>query len=331
MTQLVVVICALLIVGQGILTAVIYTGAQHRVSEQLSADFEELTSEHVNDLTRRMEMYGDMLYATRGLFAATRVDTTTWDTFIHTQSAADRYIGMQTIAYAEIVTNEQLGNYERTLQTTQYAGAKIHPQNNNSQHIILTYYHEIGSPQPKLLDVLGYDIATSPERLDAMERAKSTGSMTATSRIKMVPIGNAGFLLVLPLSERFGNQTPNPPVFGYALAVFNIEKMIEATIGPRLDRYQTSLTIRDVTDTQRPVLVDRQIAAPGDSTTRTLTIRVGDRTWEMMFKMPKDVLLVPAQHYAPITALAVGTVFMLATSVVAYTVRLRGKLRDSAR
>lgn len=331
LTRLVVVICALLIVGQGILTAFVYTNAQHRVGEQLSSDFGELTSGHVNDLSRRMEMYGDMLYATRGLFAATKVDPTTWETFIHTQSASDRYAGMQTIAYAEIVPNEQIGNYRRTLQTSQYAGAQIHPQNSDSQHVILTYYHEIGQPEPKLLDVLGYDLTSSPERLAAMERAKSSGAMAATSRIDMVPIGNTGFLLVLPLSERFGNQNPNPPVFGYALAAFNIDKLITNTIGPRLDHYQTSLTIKDITDATQPVLIDRQIATPGDSVTRTATMRVGDRTWEMTFKTPKSVLLVPAQRYAPTAALAVGTVFMLATSFLAYTVQLRGKLRESAR
>ena len=132
-TRLLIFICTLLIVGQGIATAVAYTTAQRRVSQQLSSDFNDLTSEYVDSLTQHMESYADMLYATRGLFAAAPVNATSWEDFIRAQSTPKRYVGMQTLAYAEIVPDSQLSKYEHTLQTGQRGDITIHPQNSNGQ------------------------------------------------------------------------------------------------------------------------------------------------------------------------------------------------------
>lgn len=101
------------------------------------------------------------------------------------------------------------------------------------------------APLPANNKALGYDIASSPERMSALRDAMKSGKMIATPPIRLVQDNSdrTGLLLLLPV---YGDQTSTDrkPI-GFAVGVFKIEEMlIEQT-----DRSLTpsiGLTIEDV-------------------------------------------------------------------------------------
>lgn len=322
--------CALLVIGQGLLTGIAYARSQQRIATETQTNLEETTSSHVHELLHHMETYGDILYATRGLFAATEMDVDTWNSFVRAQSAPNRYAGMQAIGYAEIVPSEQLQTYERTLQTSQSPNVAIHPSHNTDKHVILTYHEGITLPGAGTLNALGFDLASSPERLAALEKARATGKMSATTGITLTATGKEGFLLILPLTQKFGQRTSGSSTFGYGVASFDFSGLIEATIGSRLDKFKTSIYIEDITDgTSSIPLLNRQSVQFTPMASRAQTLQVADRTWKITLQMPRDELLTSAQHFAPFAILAIGMGFMTATSILAYALRLRRQLKMS--
>ncbi len=319
--------CALLVVGQGLLTGITYARSQQRIAVETQTNLEEVTSSHVHELLHHMETYGDILYATRGLFAATETSADTWNNFVRGQSAPNRYAGMQAIGYAEIVSQERLPAYERTLQATQSPAIRIHPSESRDQHVILMFHEGIALPGTGSLNALGFDLAASPERYAALEKARISGKMTATASLALTATDKAGFLLILPLTEKFGQQTSGSGTFGYGIASFDFSSLIEATIGSRLDRYKTSLAIEDITNGGSIPLLTRESTQFTPLATRAQTLQVADRTWKITLQMPRDELLTSAQRLAPFAILAIGMGFMTATSILAYALRLRRQLK----
>lgn len=324
-SSLLAVVCSLLIVAGGLLTAFAFAFSQQRITERATTRFEEITNGTTTDLLRNMETYANALYAMRGLFAAANVDNEAWERFVRSQSAPNRFAGMRAIAYAQIVPDSQLQEYERMLQSTQDKNITIHPGFKAGEHIILTYHEEIALPYANLVKVMGYDYASSPERFAAFEQARKTGSIAATGRLDLIPTGNPGFILILPLTERF-DQT-NTTTFGYGIAGFEMPELVSHILGPRLDQYHTSIKITDITGDQPTELYTRQLQSSGRTTKRTMIVHVADRTWQITFEAPTSILMISVEKYVPLAILAVGFGFTAAMCILTYALRLRRKLK----
>jgi CHASE1-domain containing sensor protein len=271
-----------------------------------------------------------MLYATRGLFAATDVDAGVWDRFIHTQNAPDRYPGMKAIAYAEIVSPTGLPKHlERLRQENQSQAVVIHPERKADEHVILTYHEETALDKPTQLDALGFDLTTSPERYIAIKQAHATNKIAATSPINLVTDGSKGFLLLLPLSANPETAQDPTAIFGYSIAAFDASALINSTIGDRLEQYRTSISITDVTDGQSIPLYARSFSNSGQTITRNVTIDVANRNWRITFKSPSSSLLMVTDRWAPTVVLVVGIGSIFISCLVIYALRLRNALRCS--
>jgi CHASE1-domain containing sensor protein len=328
---LVAIAASTLIIGGGFLTATAYTVVRQQIAKQTSQKFEEITAGHAHELTRDMDKYTDAVYATKGLFAAAQVDAAVWDTFIRSQSSLDRYAGMKAIGYAEIVPQAKIGSYEQTLRATQHADITIHPAKNADEYVVLTYHQDMTEPNTKQINALGFDLASSPERYNALELAKKTGVMTATGRVELATNGQPGFLLILPLTNRFGTSAQSQQPFGYAIAAFEFSDLIDGTIGARLDRYHTSVSIEDVTNGQTGVLYSKEQAPSGRTITRSIDMLVADRTWRITFEVPESSLLIASQRWAPEAILVIGAGFTLIICSLSYSLKLRSRLKYNPR
>jgi len=83
---------------------------------------------------------------------------------------------------------------------------------------------------------LGYDVASSPTRLEALQRSAATGKMIATSRVILVQetADQYGALVFCPLYRKgAGKQNPATPdpgaLAGFALGVFRVADIVEKT------------------------------------------------------------------------------------------------------
>ena len=85
---------------------------------------------------------------------------------------------------------------------------------------------------------LGFDLASNPERLEAMNRARNAGGPVASSRIRLVQEAGRqfGILIFLPIYARGmppdAEQARREHLEGFALGVFRIGDMLTAAIKP---------------------------------------------------------------------------------------------------
>ena len=134
-----------------------------------------------------------------------------------------------------------------------------------------------------------------------------------------------GFLLILPLTERVSSPEAKQP-FGYSLAAFNMDKLVNATVGPRLRQYDTSISITDVTKGKSIPLFEHGPQSGQYQVSRDMTMQVADRTWKITFKSPSSNLVMAAERFAPKIILGVGAGLTVAICAILYMLRLRSRL-----
>ncbi|MGD0265062.1 MAG: CHASE domain-containing protein [Candidatus Methylomirabilota bacterium] len=150
---------------------------------------------------------------------------------------------------------------------------------------------------------LGFDLASNPARLEALERARDTGTPTATSRIVLVQETGEqfGFLVFVPIyrpgSSHETVEERRRNLLGFALGVFRIGDLVEASLRG-LDVAGIDITIYDEAALaperllfhhaqSGPVLAVQATSAEGSKGLAGLrwrtTFDVGTRQWSVMF------------------------------------------------
>ena len=313
----------ILIGGGGLLASTTYIVTQQRITKQANIKFGEITAAHLDELSHHLETYSNVLYATRALFASAEVNSAAWDGFIDNQALAQRYPGMQAAAYAEVVPRQDLTAYEKRMQGTYSSAFHVHPLKNQGDYVAITF-HEETAPTPTHAGSLGLDIANDPARQDALGRAGRSNGIAATAPIRLATKQGTGFLLVSPVKNKRGFQTEN--TFGYSVAEFDIEDLIEASMGSRLIQYRTSTTITDVTDDKPITFYERDFKTTERTVANEVILDVADRKWLISFRAPTSSLLMITDRMAPTFVLLAGIGCVLLGCIAVYTLRLRYKL-----
>jgi CHASE1-domain containing sensor protein len=285
--------------GVGIFTAAAYSLTVQRVHAQTDIKFAEITDSYVRQLSQTIEGSANLLYATRGLFAAANVDSASWERFIQMQHSFERYPGVKAISYAKVKGGQ----------------------------VPVTYLSDAPGA-PSHAPALGFDLNSEPARREALQQARVSGAITATAPLRLVPDNKLGFLMALAVSDKNAIASSAPDqVTGYSLTAFNSDTLINTVLAGRLQQYQSSMTITDISDPKPIPLYVKTINSSGRKVQRVVTLQVADRTWRLTFQTPASTLLTVTDRYAPAAVLAGGIVFILALGVLVYTLRLRKKLR----
>jgi signal transduction histidine kinase/AmiR/NasT family two-component response regulator len=131
--------------------------------------------------------------------------------------------------------------------------------------------------------VLGLDLQADPRRREAMERARQTGCPTATSPLPLAQTsgqGRLGFLVVMAVPGADGQ------VFGFVLAVFRVERLVERALAPLLGR-GLRVEIQDLDDPAGPTFVAGEEAADPPAWRHEVELPIVGRTWRLTFTPTK--------------------------------------------
>lgn len=313
-------ICILLIAGVGVLTAVAYNVTQQRVTAQTERTFNEITDSYVRQLTQHVEGYGDVLYATRGLFAATPINNASWKQFIAAQYTFERNPEVEVIAYAETVTEPQKAAYlarvKKELDSNTFA---IHPAQ-SGQQVVITYGQE--NPSKSLSDsgVTGFDLNSEHMRRAALSQAQIGKHIVATAPVQLENTHKLGFLLILPLTTTAGTNA-------YSVAAIDTNSLVDQTIGQYLRQYQdSSVKLTDITDRQPAPIYDKTANLSGPLLTRKAALQVGDRKWQVSFETSRHTMQSVTERFAAAGVLTGGIITIFTIALVFYALVLRKKL-----
>ena len=195
-------------------------------------------------------------------------------------------------------------------------------------------YYPVGYVEPweKNRKALGFDLASSPPRLETLEKARDTGEMLATERITLVQeTGNqAGFLVFLPIYQGEPNTIleRRETIKGFALGVFHIEAMLRHAIAKSSIIMEkdipTDIHLYDMTDPEAPqdlyISIEEDPRDKREQHTKALelfttrTLQVAGRTWRMEFMPTAEYLQKHHEIWVAWIPLGVGLIitFLLA-------------------
>ena len=110
---------------------------------------------------------------------------------------------------------------------------------------------------------VGFDLASSPERLAAMLKATASRQPTATAGVKLFQNGKMGILLFLPVFETPA-KTGEDGLRGFQIGVFTVSSIVDVALkghsNPNVDYW-----LIDQTDPATPVVLDGNTGRPPES------------------------------------------------------------------
>jgi signal transduction histidine kinase len=305
-------------------------------------------------LQRSINRYSDLLLAIGDLYAVAdnQVSQEEFATFV--KRSLRFYSGIQALEWAPYIPHAARANYETELQSRGYpyslgmteraASGKMIRAIARSAYVPVTYIEPFKGNEA----ALGFDLASDETRRVALERARNTGSLAATGRIKLVQETRKdqyGFLMFLPIYQPSIEAIAQRRQFleGYVLGVFRIADVVEEALQDL--NYNVDFYIFDQTappdqqflgvyesaqqqvstlanqDIQRR-LGDGSLCPTGDDCTKTLSF--GQREWRILF-LPSPAY---TDGYLPWGTVATFTVGVLLTAgVILYWVRSQTELK----
>ena len=234
--------------------------------------------------------------------------------------------GIHGVSWNPIIKQSQRANYEERMQTEGFSGFRITERDHERQltpaairddYVVVTFIEPLAGNEA----ALGFDIASSPNRLKALHQAIESGRPVATERITLVQEtgSQAGFLVCVPVyngpSDTVLERQAN--IHGFAVGVFRVGEIVDEVLYNR--EYQPiEINIFDDTDSAHSLLygqgeeVDAAATSPYNYVKH---LAIGDRTWTLSIS-PSSHYLSSSRGWQAWGILVAGLLFISMLSVL---------------
>src|SRR6266571_4444210 len=210
------------------------------VRQEARSRFETVGIGVANDVQSRIRAYGDVLYALRGLFdASDKVTRDEFHQFAQALSLAERYPGATNISFASRVPHAKKLEFERAVRAETSPLIKglpefaIKPPGERPEYAVLSYIEPMG----KNVAAWGLDLNADPLRRSAVDRARDSGQISASSGVTLLRDSNASIAsTLLRLAVYRGGGVPGSVeerqrlYWGMVGSTVRVGEMIDATL-----------------------------------------------------------------------------------------------------
>lgn len=303
---------------------VVFVFASKWENDRLKLEIEQRAWTLVYDLENRLSVYFGVLYSTQGFYASSNhVDRQEFQTF--TKHLLAPHEGIQALSWNPYLLHGERADYESSAQRDGVEGFEIKERDPNGQIVrapqregyVMVYYIE---PFGGNENALGFNVASNPVRLEALNWARDEGKPVATGRIRLVQglDDQFGFLVFLPIYKNgFSIETltdRRQRLNGYATGVFRIGDLVTASLRAK------ELDGIDLQIYDQMALEGEQLLYDGANETKNnltsqigglqwaTTLDVGGRQWMLQFS-PTPAYLAARQTWHLWLVLATGLLF----------------------
>src|SRR5438309_5018420 len=175
-----------------------YFGVQLR--QEAHSRFETVAVGVANDVHSRIRAYGDVLFALRGLFdSSNEVTRDEFHQFAQALSLGERYPGVTNISFTFRVPHARKLQFERAVRAEKSPLVKglpefaIKPPGERPEYAVLSYIEPMGTN----IAAWGLDINDDTLRRSAVDRARDSGQISASSGVTLLRDGNASIASTL--------------------------------------------------------------------------------------------------------------------------------------
>lgn len=302
----------------------------HFIGESEEA-FEDVVDQALDAVAEDVDENLAALRGIQGLFNASKdVTRKEFDTFV--SLFLEEEDGTQALEWIPRIKREEREAFLRDIRRQGFDNFSIHPESDRIEFFPVTYV----LPLEPNLPALGFDLASNPSRLAALERSRDSGKLVATEPIVLVQetATQAGFLVFAPVYSS-GNvpsteQERRDTLVGFGLAVFRVGDFIDHALpGPAHTKF--NLQVFDSAGTQAMSLIhtNRQRYPDLPRVTGLIFSReleVAGRLWVLQFQAPTGFGLGTLSRILWIVVLVVGLVLSILSLGFSYLL-LYGKER----
>ena len=172
------------------LTMVAFLTVSHRVYERLRGEFEYKAVSVAESFQNNFARYTDLLRAQRSIFTTfPDIGRETFRQFVH--DSLESHQGIQALEWIPRVEGGLRDHYERTAREDGYANFEITEKDLNGEFVRASPRSEhfpvfFVEPYKGNEAALGYDLASNPVRLEALEQARDKGTLVMSAPIVLV-------------------------------------------------------------------------------------------------------------------------------------------------
>ncbi|WP_394825774.1 CHASE domain-containing protein [Pendulispora albinea] len=280
-----------LLVGFAVVTG-LFLRASAWEETRLRTEFERRATPLAHALEARLSEYQGVVGFLSSLFEASPdVSRAQFREFC--QRALRKYPGIQGLGWNPRVEDARRAEFEAAARRDGLSHFEITEQDPEGvlrraaarAEYVPVYYLE---PEEGNGPAVGFDIASEPDRLEALIRARDSGELSATSRVTLIQEigGQQGVLLVAPVFAPARDGAPtraSRPLRGYVVGVFRIDHVMETAM-KSVDHEGLDFRIldEDARDEDRTVYASRQTSA-GPSRRAQNDHGVSSRRWRDSF------------------------------------------------
>jgi CHASE1-domain containing sensor protein/putative methionine-R-sulfoxide reductase with GAF domain/HAMP domain-containing protein len=283
-------------VQQGNASEINQTGFVRALSNQSIALAQEIVEvqvseeELINAIELELQRTEVALTGLQGLFHSS--DQVSRDEFNRYITEVQRdYPEITLVAYAPRITDNQALAFEDEVRLSGAENYRLYELNDAGQPVEVgardEYYPYLYTfPQETGANLLGFDLASSPERLAALEQARDNGETTATAPIRLLlteRLGQQGVLIVKPI-YRSGDipatlEERRSSLQGFAIISVDMQAALDIVTNPLIITSQVA-QIDDVAAGLQARLLYQNDALPASDIPRvTYSLPVFGREW----------------------------------------------------
>src|SRR5437879_11414899 len=211
-----------------------------QVRQEALSRFETVAVGVAHDVHSRILAYVDVLYALRGLFDSSKeVTRDEFHQFAQALSLGERYPGVTNISFSFRVPHARKLQFERAVRAEKSPLVKglpefaIKPPGERPEYAVLSYLEPMG----KNVAAWGLDLNADPLRRSAVDRARDSGQISASSAVTLLRDGNASVAsTLLRLAVYRGGGVPGSVeerqrrYSGIVGSAVRVGEMIDATL-----------------------------------------------------------------------------------------------------
>ncbi|TWJ17543.1 hypothetical protein JN12_02938 [Geobacter argillaceus] len=226
----------LLVVGL-LVTLQMWKQKQQAVERNLRSKFDSRVQENLLIIKQRMVAYEQVLRGARGLFAASGVVARRdFYEYVAALRLSDNYPGIQGVGYSLIVPAVDKQRHIDTIRAEGFPNYTIKPEGERETYTAIIYLEPFTA---RNLRAFGYDMYSERVRRAAMERARDTGRVALSGKVRLVQEPTerqqAGVLIYLPVYQngkpRDTVATRRSAIVGWVYAPFRMDDLMAGLFG----------------------------------------------------------------------------------------------------
>jgi diguanylate cyclase (GGDEF)-like protein/PAS domain S-box-containing protein len=283
-------------------------------------------SEVADKIRHHFSGYEQVLKGAYGyMLASGSISREEWRTYVNALLLDDSYPGIHGIGFAKYVRPTEMAAHLDSVRAEGFPEYTIWPDTPREEYTSIIYLEPFSG---RNLRAFGYDMFSNPVRQAAMSRARDSGEITLSGKVKLVQETSediqAGFLMYIPFYGQAGlPQTlaqRRSSLVGYIYAPFRMDDFIRAVLRTELDDLELRI-FDSPAIAQDALLFDSSKNLPGATSSpqfrRTTVLSLYGQTWTIeAVSRPRFENAVSSQE--PQLVLLSGILVSILTAIVSY-------------